>query len=127
MPDLAMKQDYLLKQTSISSLSLWKITSIKVCLTQSFIKLWTAALKRLKEVFRFIFILFVSAYRTIGTTHLGGSCRFEPSCSQYALDAIQEHPIHHAIWLTFKRVCRCRPGVPCGYDPVPKGISDAKK
>jgi len=65
-------------------------------------------------------LFLVGVYRTIGTTYLGGQCRFEPSCSQYATEALQTLPTHRAIFLILKRVLSCRPGGPYGYDPVPK-------
>jgi hypothetical protein len=58
-------------------------------------------------------------YRTLGTNHLGGCCRFEPSCSAYALEAIRVHKSHKALWLISKRICKCRPGGSFGFDPVP--------
>jgi putative membrane protein insertion efficiency factor len=82
-------------------------------------KLWIAVCKILENTFKGVFLVLLAAYRTIGTTHLGGSCRFEPSCSAYALEAFHQHPTHRALWLTTKRVCKCRPGGPYGYDPVP--------
>ena len=71
----------------------------------------------------------MSIYRTIGTTHLGGSCRFEPSCSAYAVDAIKIHSPLYAIKLIGLRIWRCRPGGPFGFDPVPghQGDCCAKK
>jgi len=83
-------------------------------------KLWTAVLEVYENTSKALLWFFVAAYRSIGTTHLGGSCRFEPSCSAYALEAIHIHKTHKAFWLITKRVCKCRPGGPYGYDPVPQ-------
>lgn len=66
-----------------------------------------------------ILLLLVGAYRTVGTTHMGGACRYYPSCSEYAVDAIKKHKPTYAIKLIFKRVISCRPGGGQGYDPVP--------
>lgn len=84
------------------------------------LKLLIVVVKFCERMLKFIFKILVAAYRTIGTTHLGGGCRFEPSCSAYALDALENHHIHKALWLITKRIFKCRPGGPCGYDPVPK-------
>lgn len=72
-----------------------------------------------EAVLKRLMLLALGLYRTIGTTHLGGACRFEPSCSEYALEAIQTHPPLKALNLTIRRIGRCRPGGPWGYDPVP--------
>ncbi len=49
----------------------------------------------------------------------GCGCRFEPSCSVYAMDAIREHGCLGGLWLAIKRFARCQPWGGCGYDPVP--------
>ncbi len=46
-------------------------------------------------------------------------CRFDPTCSQYGLDAIRDHGAVRGGWLTLKRLGRCRPGGGLGFDPVP--------
>lgn len=46
-------------------------------------------------------------------------CRFYPSCSCYAVEALETQPFHRALWLIVRRVARCHPFHPGGYDPVP--------
>jgi len=46
-------------------------------------------------------------------------CRFDPTCSQYALDALREHGSLRGSWLTLRRILRCHPFCASGYDPVP--------
>lgn len=80
---------------------------------------WTVVLRTCERAGKFGLWLLVGIYRTLGTTHLGGCCRFEPSCSAYALEAIQKHNFFSAVYLILKRLFNCRPGGPFGYDPVP--------
>lgn len=47
-------------------------------------------------------------------------CRFTPSCSTYAHDAIATHGTRRGLWLTVRRLARCRPFGPSGFDPVPE-------
>ena len=47
------------------------------------------------------------------------SCRYTPTCSQYALEALRRYGAFKGGWLAFKRVCRCHPWGGSGYDPVP--------
>ncbi len=49
-----------------------------------------------------------------------GGCRFTPSCSQYAMDAIRSRGALAGGWLAVKRICRCHPWGDCGHDPAPK-------
>jgi len=49
-----------------------------------------------------------------------GGCRFTPTCSQYAMDAIRARGALAGGWLAVKRICRCHPWGRCGHDPVPK-------
>jgi putative membrane protein insertion efficiency factor len=50
----------------------------------------------------------------------GGCCRFHPSCSQYAIEAVQAHGARRGLWMAAKRVGRCHPWHEGGFDPVPK-------
>jgi putative membrane protein insertion efficiency factor len=56
-----------------------------------------------------------------------GGCRFTPTCSAYALDAVQEHGALTGSILAAKRICRCHPWGGCGHDPVPKSESGKRK
>ena len=50
---------------------------------------------------------------------LGANCRFYPSCSDYAKEAIERHGALNGSWLATRRLCRCHPSPPGGFDPVP--------
>lgn len=67
-----------------------------------------------------LLILLIRVYRTILSPMLGPRCRFEPSCSQYTQEAIAAHGALKGSWLGVKRICRCHPLHPGGFDPVPR-------
>jgi putative membrane protein insertion efficiency factor len=50
---------------------------------------------------------------------MGFGCRYEPTCSQYAMEAIETHGAFRGSWLAARRLCRCHPWGSCGPDPVP--------
>ena len=66
-----------------------------------------------------LFVSLISLYRHWISPLYGPRCRFIPTCSQYALEAISKHGPWKGGWLTFKRLLRCHPLTPCGCDPVP--------
>jgi len=61
----------------------------------------------------------ISGYRKFISPLLGANCRFYPSCSAYALEAIQVHGAGRGSWLAVRRLSRCHPFHPGGLDPVP--------
>lgn len=66
-----------------------------------------------------LLVLLVRLYRLAISPLMGTNCRFHPSCSEYAIEAIERHGGFKGSWLTAKRVSRCHPWHPGGYDPVP--------
>ncbi len=66
-----------------------------------------------------ILILFVRVYRYAITPFLGNNCRFYPTCSSYAEQALTEHGPVKGSWLAVRRICRCHPWHAGGVDPVP--------
>jgi len=64
-------------------------------------------------------LLLVRSYQLLLSPFMGGSCRFEPSCSAYALQAIQEHGASKGLMLALRRFSRCHPFARPGIDPVP--------
>lgn len=68
---------------------------------------------------RRIGMLPVRVYRCTLAYVLGGHCRFTPSCSQYALEAIERHGVIKGWWLALCRIGRCHPFCKGGHDPVP--------
>jgi hypothetical protein len=66
-----------------------------------------------------ILIALLRGYRFLISPLLGNVCRFHPSCSQYAVDAVQQYGALRGSWLALRRVARCHPWHPGGVDPVP--------
>jgi len=64
-------------------------------------------------------VLLVKGYRLLLSPWLGSSCRFEPTCSGYSLQALQQHGAVKGSYLTLHRLTRCHPWCHGGYDPVP--------
>jgi putative membrane protein insertion efficiency factor len=69
----------------------------------------------MRHVLKFL----IRAYQLALSPMLGPRCRFYPSCSQYALEAIESHGALRGSWLTARRICRCHPFHDGGFDPVP--------
>jgi uncharacterized protein len=65
------------------------------------------------------FVLFVRGYQVVLSPLLGGQCRYYPSCSAYAIEAIERHGALRGAWLAARRIGRCHPFRPGGFDPVP--------
>lgn len=66
----------------------------------------------------------VKLYRIAISPWLGVNCRFQPTCSEYAIEALREHGIFKGSWLAAKRIGRCHPWGGSGYDPVPTEKND---
>ena len=64
----------------------------------------------------------VRGYQYLVSPMLGNNCRFYPSCSDYAREALERHGSLRGSWLAVRRLCRCQPFHPGGYDPVPDPI-----
>jgi putative membrane protein insertion efficiency factor len=62
----------------------------------------------------------IRAYQLAISPFSGGACRFVPSCSAYAVEAVMEHGAWRGFWLAAKRVARCHPFSRYGFDPVPR-------
>jgi putative membrane protein insertion efficiency factor len=73
-----------------------------------------------------VLIAAVTGYRRFVSPLLPPRCRFEPSCSAYALGALREHGAVRGVWLAVRRVARCHPFNPGGYDPVPPRRTSGK-
>jgi hypothetical protein len=68
---------------------------------------------------RQLLIMILSAYRRWVSPMFGPHCRFEPSCSAYAIGAVSTYGAAHGSWLVVRRLARCQPFFAGGYDPVP--------
>mgnify|MGYP003062703552 CR=1 FL=1 len=67
----------------------------------------------------FVLSLPIWFYRAVISPYLPQSCRFTPTCSEYALEALRKHGPLRGTWLAVRRILRCHPWGGSGYDPVP--------
>tara|TARA_B100000035_G_scaffold195901_1_gene167335 strand:- start:899 stop:1120 length:222 start_codon:yes stop_codon:yes gene_type:complete len=67
-----------------------------------------------------ITIFLVKAYQITISPLIGSNCRFQPTCSQYMIEAIDNHGVMKGLSLGIKRISKCHPFGSSGYDPVPK-------
>jgi putative membrane protein insertion efficiency factor len=66
-----------------------------------------------------VMIWLIRGYQKVLSPLLGAQCRYSPTCSQYAVEALQKHGALKGTWLACKRILRCNPFGGHGYDPVP--------
>lgn len=82
-------------------------------------KFWNRSLQLFKRLCALPFIVLVRFYQLSISPLTPPSCRFTPTCSQYALEALRKYGPLNGLWLTVKRLARCHPWGGSGYDPVP--------
>lgn len=76
----------------------------------------------MKTVLRILslpFILLIKIYQWVISPWIGPKCRYTPTCSKYAEEALRKHGLFKGMWLAIRRIARCHPWGGKGYDPVP--------
>ncbi|MBB6680633.1 membrane protein insertion efficiency factor YidD [Aequorivita sp. 609] len=73
----------------------------------------------MKKVLIYPFVLLIKGYQGFISPLLPSSCRYTPTCSHYAVEALQTHGLLKGSWLAIKRIGSCNPWGGSGYDPVP--------
>jgi putative membrane protein insertion efficiency factor len=71
------------------------------------------------QVLRAVFLQLIRLYQRALSPFLGQNCRFHPTCSQYAYEAVTKYGAAQGIWMGLRRIFRCHPWHPGGFDPVP--------
>lgn len=73
----------------------------------------------MNKIFSYILVLPIRFYQLCISPLFLSTCRYTPTCSQYAIEAIQKHGAIKGLWLALKRISRCHPWGGSGYDSVP--------
>ena len=68
---------------------------------------------------RTLFLAFIRVYKSAISPYMPGQCRYDPTCSEFAAEAITTHGALKGTWMALMRIGRCHPGRSRGYDPVP--------
>ena len=76
---------------------------------------------------RLLFILIVRGYQVAISPLLPPSCRYHPTCSHYAVEALERHGAWRGGWLAVKRIARCHPFRAGGFDPVPDTLQTSSR
>jgi len=74
----------------------------------------------LKKILTFPFIVLVRFYQVAISPYTPASCRYNPTCSHYTVEALKKHGLFYGGWLSIKRIFSCHPWSDGGYDPVPE-------
>jgi putative membrane protein insertion efficiency factor len=72
-----------------------------------------------KRILILPFLVLIKLYQWVLSPWVGPKCRYTPTCSHYAVEALQKHGLLKGLWLSIKRISRCHPWGSSGYDPVP--------
>ncbi len=81
--------------------------------------IFSGIVRLLKKILIYFFILLIKLYQYCISPFTSPACRYSPTCSQYALEAIRKYGPLKGLWLAIKRISRCHPWGKSGYDPVP--------
>ncbi|MFI3320142.1 MAG: membrane protein insertion efficiency factor YidD [Rikenellaceae bacterium] len=84
-----------------------------------FAKFWNISRQVVKQIAISPLVALIFIYRNCISPFTPPSCRYTPTCSQYALEALRKHGLFKGGWLTIKRISRCHPWGGSGHDPVP--------
>lgn len=76
-------------------------------------------MKTLLRLLSLPFLVLIKLYQWIISPWLGPSCRYTPTCSHYAAEALKKYGLLKGLWLAIRRISRCHPWGGSGYDPVP--------
>ena len=74
----------------------------------------------IKKILIFPFVVLVRFYQVAISPYTPASCRYDPTCSHYTVEALQKHGLFQGGWLAIKRISSCHPWGGQGYDPVPE-------
>lgn len=77
-------------------------------------------MEQIRKALQLVLIGFIKVYQKTISPLLGPHCRFQPTCSSYAIEAIKAHGIKKGVLLSVKRILKCHPLNPGGHDPIPK-------
>lgn len=81
----------------------------------------------LKRILIFPFLLLIRFYQIAISPYTPSSCRYSPTCSHYAVEALKVHGLFKGGWLAVKRISKCHPFGGSGYDPVPEKEDENKE
>ena len=79
----------------------------------------TAIVRHVRRIPAYAALLVIRSYQAVISPMLPASCRYTPSCSAYAAEAVERYGAVRGGWMAARRIARCHPFTPGGYDPVP--------
>ena len=122
--DLPAKQKKKKKQTRLQVAHVHRWWKARSCKTKKKRKKGFVGLilffSFINKALSMFFIIIIKTYKATLSPFLGSSCRFDPTCSEYGLQAFRGHPPIKALLLVAKRILRCHPFNAGGVDPIPK-------